>query len=76
VVAVGALLGTELCSVGFFAGRVAVAGGGFALPASSYFLIPSRQLTLMTGAVQSGLINQFNVDIPQQAAQFDHAVQY
>jgi hypothetical protein len=29
VVAGGALLGTALCSVGFFAGRVAVAGGGF-----------------------------------------------
>src|SRR5439155_7797040 len=28
-VAGGALLGTELCSVGFFAGRVARAGGGF-----------------------------------------------
>jgi hypothetical protein len=30
VVAGGALLGMELCSVGFLAGRVAVVGGGFA----------------------------------------------
>ena len=30
VVAGGALLGMELCSAGFLAGRVAVAGGGFA----------------------------------------------